>query len=200
MQNIKILSLTPDMADLYIKFFDERAFSDGSEEKGCYCVWHHWTEQKEFERSALPESERPFCKRNYAYELIKNNKLNGFVAISDGEIVGFCNADTKDNYFRLNRKNDPESWDGIEQQSKVLCIVCYIVAPDMRGMGIANSLLEYACQYAIENGYEYIEGYPSEGTFDARNCGGTDSMYIKNEFQITKIGNRVIARKNLKPQ
>ena len=71
------------------------------------------------------------------------------------------------------------------------------LTPDMRGMGIANSLLDYACRYAIENSYDYIEGYPSEGEFDVRNCGGTDSMYIKNEFHITKSGNRVIARKKI---
>lgn len=178
-------------------YYDDRAFSDGNEQKGCYCVWHHWTEQKEEERSAMPEAERPFCKRNYAYELVKNGKLNGFVAVSDGEIVGFCNADLKENYFRHSRDNDPESWDGIELDSKVLTIVCYIVAPDMRGMGIADSLLEYACHYVEDNGFDYIEGYPSDGTFDVRNCGGTDSMYIKRGFQITKTGDRIIARKRI---
>ena len=197
MNQVNIQKLTPDMAEQYVAYFDNRAFSDGNEQKGCYCVWHHWTEQKEDERSAMPEAERPFCKRNYAYELVKNGKLNGFIAVSDGEIVGFCNADLKENYFRHSRDNDPESWDGIELDSKVLTIVCYIVAPDMRGMGIADSLLEYACHYAEDNGFDYIEGYPSDGTFDVRNCGGTDSMYIKRGFQIIKTGDRIIARKRI---
>ena len=63
--------------------------------------------------------------------------------------------------------------------------------------GIADSLLEYACDYAKENGFDYIEGYPSDGVFDARNCGGTDSMYIKRGFQIGHAGSRIIARKKL---
>ncbi len=197
MNMFSIHKLTPDMAEQYVAYFDNRAFSDGNEQRGCYCVWHHWTEHKEAERSALPENERPFCKRNYAYELVKNGKLNGFVAVSEGEIVGFCNADLKENYFRHSRDNDPESWEGIDSESKVLAIVCYIVAPDMRGKGIAESLLEYACDYAKENGFDYIEGYPSDGVFDARNCGGTDSMYIKREFQILHTGSRIIARKRL---
>ena len=197
MNQVNIQKLTPDMADHSVAYFDNRAFSDDNKQKGCYCVWHHWTEQKEEERSAMPEVERSFCKRNYAYELVKNGKLNGFVAVSDGEIVGFCNADLKENDFRHSRDNDPESWDGIELDSKVLTIVCYIVAPDMRGMGIADSLLEYACHYAEDNGFDYIEGYPSDGTFDVRNCGGTDSMYIKRGFQIIKTGDRIIARKRI---
>ncbi len=34
----EIKKLTADMAEAYIRYFDERAFSDGSKEKGCYCV------------------------------------------------------------------------------------------------------------------------------------------------------------------
>ena len=79
----------------------------------------------------------------------------------------------------------------------MLAIVCYIVAPDMRGRGIADSLLECACNYAKENGFDYIEGYPSDGAFDVRNCGGKDSMYIKRGFQIQYIGRRIIARKKI---
>ena len=38
--NIEIHKLNKDMAEDYINYFDNRAFSDGSMEKGCYCVWH----------------------------------------------------------------------------------------------------------------------------------------------------------------
>lgn len=197
MNNIRVQKLTPDMAEQYVSYFDTKAFSDGNEQMGCYCVWHHWTEQKESERSSLPDNEKPFSKRNYAFELVKSGILNGFAAFSDNEMVGFCNADHKENYFRLNRDTDPESWKGISPDSGVLAIVCYIVAPDMRGMGIAGLLLDSACRYAEENGFDYIEGYPSDGIFDVKNCGGTDSMYIKRGFKITRIGNRIIARKKL---
>ncbi len=193
----EIKKLTADMAEAYIRYFDERAFSDGSKEKGCYCVWHHWTEQKERERSERPIEERAYCKRNYALELIRSGKLNGFVAVSNEQIVGFCNADAKENYFRLSRENDPACWEGLNPEDKVLSIVCYIIAPDMRGRGIAEALLEYACQYAAENGFDYVEGYPAEGKFDVSNCGGPATMYIKNGFQIIRVANGIIARKKM---
>ena len=154
--DISIKVLTPDMADEYITYFDEKAFSDGSKEKGCYCVWHHWTQQKELDRSALPEAERACYKRNYAYELIKTDKLHGFAAMCGDQMVGFCNADRKDHYFRLNRENNPEIWDGVEADEKVLSIVCYIISPDMRGRGIAKAFLKYTCEYAAENGYDFV--------------------------------------------
>lgn len=61
-------------------YFENRAFSDGNIQKGCYCVWHHWTEKHEHERSLMPEHERPYRKRDYAKELIEKGVLNGFVA------------------------------------------------------------------------------------------------------------------------
>lgn len=44
MKDIIIKKLTSELKDDYLEFFDFRAFSDGNIQKGCYCVWHHWTE------------------------------------------------------------------------------------------------------------------------------------------------------------
>lgn len=195
---IEVKRLNRNMTEEYLDFFDHRAFSDGSAEKGCYCVWHHWTDQHEKERSLMPEKERPYCKRNYAKELIQNGILNGFAAFYDGRIVGFCNADAKDHYFRLSRENHPNSWMGVNENDKILAIVCFIVDPDMRRKGVAKALLECACQYAKENGYDYVEGYPSKGEFSVNNCGGSASMYIDQGFEIMEVPDGIIARKKLK--
>ncbi|MDE7300094.1 MAG: GNAT family N-acetyltransferase [Lachnospiraceae bacterium] len=195
--DIEVKRLDRNMSEAYLSFFDDRAFSDGSAEKGCYCVWHHWTEEHERERSLMPESERPYRKRNYARELIQNGRLNGFAAFCDNQIVGFCNSDTKDNYFRLSRENHPDSWKDLNKNDKVLAIVCFIVAPDMRRRGIAKALLDYACQYAGGNGYDYVEGYPPKGEFTVKDCGGSASMYIEHGFDIIDIPNGIIARKKV---
>ena len=68
MKDIIIKKLTSELKDDYLEFFDFRAFSDGNIQKGCYCVWHHWTEMHEHERSLMPENERPYRKRDYAKE------------------------------------------------------------------------------------------------------------------------------------
>lgn len=196
--NIKICKLTKNMADDYINYFENRAFSDGNIQKGCYCVWHHWTDKHEHERSLMPENERQYRKRDYAKELIQKGVLNGFAAFCDDQIVGFCNSDIKENYFRLNRENNPNSWKGASGKDKILSIVCFTVAPDMRRKGIAKALLDYACQYAEKNGYDYVEGYPSLGAFTISDCGGSVSMYVNKGFEIIDIPNGVIARKKLK--
>lgn len=198
MMNIEIYKLGKDMAEEYISYFDNSAFSDGNIQKGCYCVWHHWTKKHEYERSLMPENERPYCKRDYAKELIQNGLLNGFVALYEGQIVGFCNADKKDNYFRLSRENNPNSWNGTNENDKILSVVCFTVAPDMRRKGIAKALLDYACRYAAASGYDYVEGYPPFGEFTINDCGGSVSMYVNQGFEIIDIPNGLIARKTLK--
>ncbi len=194
---IKIQELSSDMAHEYIDFFDNRAFNDGNINKGCYCVWHHWTEKHEYDRNQLPIEERPFCKKNYAIDLIEHNKLRGFVAYYDSKIIGFCNADLKDNYFRFSKENHPDSWVGIDKNDKILAIVCFTVDPDYRGKGIAKKMLEYACEYAQKNNYDYVESYPSDGKFNPNNCCGNRSMYESQGFKIININNGIIARKKI---
>ena len=193
--DITVCKLTNNMANDYIDYFDNRAFSDGNIQKGCYCVWHHWTEKHEQERNLMPENERPFRKRDYAKELIERGILNGFVAIHEDKIVGFCNADLKDNYFRLSKENTPNSWIGAREGDKIFSIVCFTVEPDMRRKGIAKAMLDCACRYAKENGYDFVEGYPSQGNFSVSDCGGSVEMYINQGFDIIEIPNGVVARK-----
>ena len=190
--------LRPEMADKYIEYFDNRAFSDGSAEKGCYCVWHHWTDAKEQERGKAPVEQRPFFKRDYARELITCGRLNGFAAFCGGDMVGFCNADDKSRYFRLSRENAPDTWTGLQGGERVLSVVCFIVAPDMRRKGIASALLESACRYAEEKGFDYIEGYPSSGEFKVTDCGGARSMFTALGFDIIGTNGGIIARKKLR--
>ena len=195
MMQMEIHRLSPELASDYIAFFDERAFSDGSINKGCYCVWHHWTDQHELVRSIMPAEERPYRKRTYAAELIGQGKLNGFLAYSGGRVIGFCNADQKDHYFRLQTETAPDTWKNLNVCSSVLSIVCFFVAPDMRGKCVATALLRAACQYAEENGYDYVESYPTAGGFRTSDCCGPASMYQKSGFEIIDIPNGVIARK-----
>lgn len=198
--NIKICKLTKDMTNDYIDYFDNRAFSDGNIQKGCYCVWHHWTDKHEYERSLKPKRERTYCKRDYAKELIQNGVLNGFVTFCDNQIVGFCNADKKESYFRLSRENHPNSWKGVNENKKILSIVCFTVDPNMRRKGIAKALLDYACKYAENNGYDYVEGYPVLGEFSINDCAGSVSMYVNKGFEIIDIPSGIIARKRIKKQ
>ncbi len=58
-------------------------------------------------------------------------------------------------------------------------------------------MLNYACQYAEENGYDYVEGYPVKGEFTINDCGGSASMYIRHGFEMIDLPNGIVARKKI---
>lgn len=45
--NLEIKPLTPELADDYFDFFDNRAFSDNSPEGPCYCTRFQMTKEEE---------------------------------------------------------------------------------------------------------------------------------------------------------
>ncbi|MHB1152437.1 MAG: GNAT family N-acetyltransferase, partial [Eubacteriales bacterium] len=144
----------------------------------------------------LPQIEQPSIKRNYAIELIKTGKLNGFAAFSDKKMIGFCNADCKENYYRLSRINNPDSWIGLNDNDRILSVVCYVIDVNLRGNGIAASILNEVIHYALDQKFDYIEAYPSSGEFSQTNCCGSVSMYEKQGFSIIyNIGSETVVRK-----
>ena len=66
-------------------------------------------------------------------------------------------------------------------------VVCFSVAPPMRGRGIAAMLLQRVCEDAKEQGYDYIEAYPQMGSRDVyTNHHGPESLYDKQGFTLYK--------------
>ena len=197
--NIEIKKLSPELINDYLDFFENHAFSDGSEFAGCYCVWYHWTEDLEKEREKCTGELKENFKRNLAVKLIEKKELNGFLAYSDGIVIGWCNADSKQNYDRMSHKNAPELWSGSDDNQKIISIVCYLVKPEMREKGVATELLKAVCQDAKKNGYDYVEAYPGINDDGSPHYHGSYSMYTKQGFHLVQ-GNSAttIARKEVK--
>ena len=196
---LEIKRLSPELAHDYIYFFDNYAFCDGSEYSGCYCTWYYWNDDYENQMQKCPEEKKASFKKDLAYNLILQGKLQGFLAYSDGLPIGWCNAGNKQNYERLNRKNNPETWVNSKEQDRILSIVCILVSPHMRGKGVATTLLREVCTYAEKANYQYIEAYPSDGDFSPLNYHGQLSTYQKLGFQPvgdSKIG--LVVRKFFK--
>lgn len=192
----EIKKLSPELANDYIEFFEKYAFCDGSEFAGCYCTWYHWNDNYERERGCCSDDKKKSFKKDLAYRLILEGKLNGFLVYEDGTPIGWCNVDEKQNYDRLQIEHNPETWIDSKFEDKILSIVCFLVSPNMRGKGVASALLREACAYAEKSGYQYIEAYPSKEAFSVMNYHGQLSMYEKLGFQIVGTsGIGEIARK-----
>jgi GNAT superfamily N-acetyltransferase len=176
--DILICELAPDLLKDYLHFFDHVAFTDHSDWANCYCIHFHW--QSEW------DDESPKENRDRISESIENGKKQGYLAYSEGNVIGWCNANDKRNFAALKDNVKPEIWED-DDERKVKSVVCFTIAPDKRGKGIATALLDRVCVDAKEQGYEYIEVYPTSGSKDMYvNHHGPDSLYYKQGFILHK--------------
>ena len=86
--DIEIRKLAPDLAEDYVRFFDETPHNEKYNTK-CYCTGWCSNEPEGVDNST--EEKR----RAVAYEYVKAGNLQGYLAYFGGQVVGWCNANTK---------------------------------------------------------------------------------------------------------
>ncbi|HOP11304.1 MAG TPA: GNAT family N-acetyltransferase [Oscillospiraceae bacterium] len=190
---LEIRALTPELLGDYLEFFDHVAFSDHPEWASCYCLAFHFEPAWDAEDAGL---DNPWRER--AIQFVRKGKLKGYLAYADGKVSGWCNANDKSAYSALA----PELCEPDNQAKKILSVVCFLVAPNLRGKGIATKLLERACTDAEAAGYDFIEVYPPSGECDQFEAyHGTRPLFEKMGFVVTKnLGKTSIMRKYLGDQ
>ena len=169
-----IKSLKPELLDDILFFFDEKAFVDNPDWATCYCHFFH------FEGSRKKWSKRTKIQnRKSSIKLINSGKMHGFLAYSNNIPVGWCNANSKDNYSYLPFE------DSLDKQNKIAAVVCFLIDPSYRKKGIARALLKQACSYYKELDYDYIEAYPVIGNIsDAHNYHGPYNLFLSEGFSL----------------
>lgn len=198
--SIEIKKLSAELVEDYLHFFDVTPHSERPDDDGCkcYCVWWCGEDQNnEVFEQYLSTTEK---RREYARVKIEENKIQGYLAYSDNKVVGWCNANTKsDCYQCFCWRNFMSEVHKEESAQKVKSIVCFAVAPEYRGKGVASKLLEQACMDAKQDGFDYIEGYPNSNFKNqAEDFMGPASMYKKFDFiEAYTIQNKTVMRKKL---
>lgn len=181
--NLIIKALSPEIIDDYLSFFDNMLFSENPDWSKCYCYSYHFT--------GADDEWTKERNRAKVQELIKNDEMRGFLAYDGAKSVAWCNANDKNNYQSFTEAG--------KYQSNLCSIVCFVVSPNYRRKGIAQKILEYACDYYALKGYQYIEAYPRKDKHSCeRNYHGHFSLYEKLNFQIEKeFDDHYVVRKKL---
>ncbi len=173
---MKIIKVSRRNINAWLDFFDNRAFSDHKEWKGCYCTYYFYPRLEQNENIGS-------SKREYAKWLIENNKMNGYVVYENGKVTGWCNVGPKQNYPKLMEKG--QKYDGTKS------IVCFMIEARHRGKGIARAILQRIIEDSKKDGTRKIEAYPN---VKARNqfshYHGPVHMYLNEGFVIEKRGKR----------
>jgi GNAT superfamily N-acetyltransferase len=161
-----------------LAYFDREAFKDNPDWSACYCqFYYHNAGDPRWEEISGEEN------RSLARENIQNARMQGYLAYSDGKVVGWCNAGPKTGYARLM---SDERFCGADDALTV-AIVCYVVDSCFRRQGIARALLQHACADARERGYVYVEAYPRLlEQSDAGHYHGPQRLYVGEGFKVYK--------------
>lgn len=195
--NIEIRKLTPELAEDYVRFFDVTPHDDNVNEHKCYCVC--WCND-DYEGKDLSTAEK---RRKCAFQYVRNNNLQGYLAYQDDKVVGWCNANTKSDCLKCaswRRFMDYVPLEEMNSGLKIKSVFCFVIAPEMKRKGIATLLLERICKDAIQDGFDFVEAYPyKESSYQSSDFGGHFEMYEKSGFHITADTDKgLVVRKQLK--
>lgn len=185
---IDIRPLQPGTLPDFLRLFDGDAFADNPAWAFCYCqCFHedhavvHWPSR------TAQENRQQACQR------VASGAMQGLLAYLDGRPVGWCSAGPRRLYRALDNEPTPDA-------DAVGAIMCFLVAPNHRGQGIASALLEAACESLRAQGLRYAEANPRPAaTKDAEQHFGPLSMYLAAGFSIhrTDSDGSVYVRRDL---
>lgn len=195
MKTIVIRPLTSELNADYLDFFDHRAFTDDNPNGPCYCTSPNQEEEQiqkmvsEFSSFGVKET-----LRKYAEEMLDRNMIHGYLAYDGDQSIGWCNAADIESYIGFVPAFAKKITCG-----KTMSIVCFEIAPEYRGMGIASALIDRICADAELKGYVAVEGYPR--LLDQRNdfdYQGPYLLYQKAGFiEIAREKGQAVMRKVL---
>jgi GNAT superfamily N-acetyltransferase len=170
---VRIHALSPDLLDDFLVFFDGEAFSDNPDWSTCYCQCFY-EDHREVDWNARSGAENRGC----AVRRARDGSMQGFLAYRGDRVVGWCNAAPRP----LLRALDEEP---IADADRTGTILCFLVAPDARGRGIAKALLEAASDGLRAQGLKRVEANPRTGEVSAaQNHFGPLNMYLAAGFSL----------------
>ncbi len=148
-ESITVKPLTPVRLADFMAFFEGEAFSDTLKWSSCYCQCFHE------DHSKIRWSDRTGTEnRECASRRIGRGEMQRLLAYQAGKVVAWCNAAPR----TLLQALDAESVQAAEQVGTILC---FLVAPRLRGRGIATALLDAACRQLSAQGLRFVEAKPT---------------------------------------
>lgn len=179
--DLEIRALAPELAPDYFDFFENRAFTDGSPYR-CYCQMFQASKaEAEAAYSGLAPEKLGRAARREAERQIREGRLRGYLAYAGGQAIGWCNA-----CDRANLPEDPcvGPCRHAPAEARIKAVLCFEIAPEWRGRGVATALLARAIADAAAEGYAAIEAYPQmrEARYEW-DYAGPVRLYEKAGFQ-----------------
>ncbi|HKJ68505.1 MAG TPA: GNAT family N-acetyltransferase [bacterium] len=140
-------TIYPLTADRWDDF--ERLFGENGACGGCWCMWWRQT-GSQFEHMKYEQNKQAM------HSLVESNRRPGLIAYMNGDPVGWCAVEPRENYPRLSRSRTLKKVDDVP----VWSVVCFYIHKAWRKQGLMTRLLRQAIGYVHEQGGQVVEGYP----------------------------------------
>jgi ribosomal protein S18 acetylase RimI-like enzyme len=154
-------------------------FAAGGDPKWCWCQYFR-VRGLDWSNSSAQEN------RDRLHALATVGRPPGLVAFRGERAVGWVSLGPRTDFDRLNHAKLLAPVD----ERPTWSIVCFVVARDARGSGVATALLAGAVAYARDAGAERLEAYPVDtggGKVPAANAyHGTLSMFEAAGFEVVE--------------
>ena len=161
---VEIRRLTPDELDNFLEFMEGDAFKTNPQWSGCYCQFYLNTE----EQNTLTRDQN----RQRACDRIKSGQMNGYLAFDGEKTIAWVAANKANNFVVLPKTSEDAAR-----------VICFIVAPEFQGQGIATKLLEFAIEDLAGQGFKTIEAAPmASDNFESWGYRGKLSTFLKAGF------------------
>ncbi len=164
--NIEIHKLTPERLNDFLYFFENVAHTDNKDWDRCYCI--NYCAAHNNYLTAKKKFANPDVRKLSAIDYINKGLMQGYLAYADGNVIGWCNANDRNDCIHCYGWKNHIASKAIDRKSKekVKSVFCFTVAPDFRGKGVASAMLEKVIADAKSDGYEYLEAYPNKQEAD----------------------------------
>ena len=164
---IEVRRLSPDELDPFLEFMDGPAFRSQPQWQGCYCQFYLNTP----EQNSEAETDKRL-NRSRACDRISNGSMQGYVAVSEGKVIGWMAANSFKNFVALPPA--PED---------AAAIICFVIDKEHQGRGVAKQLLNYALEDLPKHGFRSVNSAPlASGEFLSYGYRGPRSMFEKAGF------------------
>lgn len=132
-----------------------RLFGQGGDPKWCWCAWYR-ARSIDFRTATADDNRR--LMESATRTTTRDGRAPGLIAYRHGEPIGWVSVGPREDYGRLEHSRVL----GRVDDRPVWSIVCFVVARQVRGRGIAAALLAAAVDYAREHGATMVEAYPAD--------------------------------------
>ncbi len=192
----EVRKLMPEDAEAYAAFFDTTPHDDHNPENTCYCV--NWCSADHRSLNRPDRAER----RAMAVDYVRKGILQGYVAIKDSKIIGWCNANTKSECVNCAGLVfvEPDLKKAVSApEEKVKAVYCFMVAEEYHRQGVARRLLRAVCEDAKKDGFDYVEAYPQkDASIKWMQFMGFDELYKSEGFEhYMELDDKFVVRKYL---